>query len=48
VANGRGQRAFGLRRWLAFLRRAFARRLAVFLDMAVRLLSRGSCPGGTG
>ena len=47
VANGRGQRAFGLRRWLAFLRRAFARRLAVFLDMAVRPLSRGSCPGGT-
>ncbi len=33
----RGQRALGLRRWLAFLRRAFARRLAVFFDMAERL-----------
>lgn len=39
AAGGRDQRALGLRRWLAFLRRALARRLAVFFDMAVRLLS---------
>ena len=42
------QRAFGLLRWLAFLRRALARRLAVFFDMAARLLIPGSVQVGRG
>jgi hypothetical protein len=43
----RDQRALGLRRWFAFLRRALARRLAVFFDMAERLLVEGLAQVGT-